>query len=436
MTKHWEIEGPRRFVGELRVPSDKSITHRALILGGIARGETRIRTPLNAADCRATAQAMVSLGAKVKKGAKEWVVTGVGTAGLQEPDNVLDVRNSGTSMRLLAGVLAAQPFFSVLTGDDSLRRRPMRRIVEPLRQIGADIDGRDDGDHAPLVLRGGSLRAAEHELPIASAQVKSCMLLAGLFVDGDTSVREPHPSRDHTERMLAAFGVPITYEPGYVKEHGGGLLEAVGVLNVPADFSSAAFFLVGASACAGSQLDLTEVGTNPTRTGMLHALTSMGADIVVDDEIEVTGEPRATLHVTHTGELTGGQVEPEQIPQMIDEVPVFALAALRASEPTAIRGARELRVKESDRVEATQRLVRAFGGVCETSEDTLTIEPAGSLQGAEIDSGGDHRIAMAAAIAACMATGKSVIHDVACVDTSYPHFLEDLLEHTEPGGTP
>jgi len=425
------VQGPRRFRGSITVPGDKSITHRAVMLAGAARGESEIRHPLTGLDCRSTAAAVEALGARVKMKPKSWRVTGVGPHPFTEPMDILDCGNSGTSIRLLAGLVAGHPVTATFTGDESIRRRPMARVLGPLAEMGARIVGRKNDTLAPFTLRGGSLTGKAHTLTVASAQVKSAILLAGLGASGVTSVSEPHPSRDHTERMLLHFGAAITASPGRASVKGGAMLEARDVV-VPGDLSSAAFFLVGALGAAGSELTLENVGVNATRAGLLDALDRMGARVKREGAQELSGEPVATLVVKGGATLRGTTVAGEEIPRLVDEVPILALAAAMAEGTTVISGASELRVKESDRIAAMAKLLAAFGARAEESPEGLAIHGGGALTPATISSGGDHRIAMTAAIAGCWAKGETVIDDVACVETSFPGFFQELERVTEP----
>lgn len=405
--------------GTLAVPGDKSVSHRAVMLGAIAEGCTRIDGFLEGEDTRATAAVFARLGVRIEAPqAGVRIVHGVGLHGLQPADAPLDCGNAGTAMRLLAGLLAAQRFDSVLVGDASLSRRPMRRVIEPLARMGARIDAEDG--HAPLRIRGGqALRGIDYRLPVASAQVKSALLLAGLYASGETHVREPHPTRDYTERMLAAFGAACAYVPGEAAVLGGHALSGRAVV-VPADFSSAAFFLVAASLVPGSELVLRRVGVNPRRTGLLQVLRLMGADITEHPAGSEGGEPVADLHVRHAP-LRGIEVPPACVPDMIDEFPVLFAAAACADGVTRVRGAAELRVKESDRIAAMATGLRALGIRVEETADGADIH-GGPLQGGEIDSHGDHRIAMAFAVAAQRARAPVRIADVANVATSFPGF--------------
>ncbi|RNF83222.1 3-phosphoshikimate 1-carboxyvinyltransferase [Montanilutibacter psychrotolerans] len=410
--------GPLR--GQWHVPGDKSVSHRAVMLGAIAEGTTRIRGFLEGEDTRATARVFEQLGVRIEApNASERIVHGVGLHGLRAPSGELDCGNAGTGMRLLAGVLAGQAFDSVLIGDASLSRRPMRRVTEPLAAMGARIDT-DDGGMPPLRIHGGRrLHGIDYALPVASAQVKSALLLAGLYADGETVVREPHPTRDYSERMLAAFGWPIAFAPGQARLSGGHVLRACDV-EVPADFSSAAFFLVAASVVPGSELLLRAVGLNPRRTGLLQALRLMGADITEQNPGSHGGEPVADLLVRHAP-LHGVDVPVTLVPDMIDEFPALFVAAACASGRTRVSGAAELRVKESDRIATMATGLRALGADIEERPDGAVIE-GGRLHGGDVNSHGDHRIAMSFAIAAQLADGEVRIGDVANVATSFPGF--------------
>lgn len=425
------IQGPRRFRGEVAVPGDKSITHRALIVGALAKGETVVHRPLAGLDCKATAAAVERMGAKVKRvPGKPWRVTGTGPEGFREPDDVLDAGNSGTSIRLLAGAVAGHPITAFFTGDASIRRRPMKRILEPLAAMGARVLGAGSDARAPFGIRGGVLSARAHHLQVASAQVKSAILLAALRADGKTTVHEPGGSRDHTERMLLHFGAALASTAGSVSIQGGAALEAREVW-VPADISSAAFFLVGALGAPGSSLRLPEVGANPTRTGMLGVAGRMGGEIRTESAREASGEPVADLVVRSATSLVATEVAGEEIPALVDEVPILALLATRAAGTTRIGGAGELKVKESDRLAGTAALLTAFGARVQATADGLVIEGGGTLKPAHVESGGDHRLAMTAAIAGCWAAGETIVDDVACVETSFPGFFELLESCTE-----
>jgi 3-phosphoshikimate 1-carboxyvinyltransferase len=411
--------------GRLRVPGDKSISHRAVMLGALGEGVTCIRGFLEGEDTRATAAVFAQMGVRIEAPSDgERLVHGVGLHGLRAPERPLDCGNAGTGMRLLAGVLAGQSFDSVLVGDTSLSRRPMRRVIAPLAAMGARIDS-DDG-LPPLRIHGGAvLRGVEARPEVASAQVKSAILLAGLYAHGPTVVREPHPTRDYTERMLAAFDWPIEFGPGYARIEGGYALRAIDV-DVPADFSSAAFFIVAASLVPGSELVLERVGVNPRRTGLLHVLRAMGADIREQPVGEQGGEPVADIRVRHAP-LRGIEVPVEHVPDMIDEFPALFVAAACASGTTVVRGAAELRVKESDRIQAMANGLRALGVRVDEAPDGATIHggglQGGGLQGGTVDSLGDHRIAMSFAIAGQCAQGEVRVGDTANVATSFPGFV-------------
>ena len=387
--------------GELRVPGDKSITHRALLLSALADGPSRIRRFLDGGDCRATMACLRSLGVAVQHVAEgELVVHGMGLDGWREPEDVLNCVRSGTTMRLLAGLLAGQAFYCVLSGEAQLRRRPMERIVRPLRAMGTRIEGRDGGRLPPLTITGSHLRGVEYRLPMASAQVKSCILLAGMYAQGTTTVIEPGPSRDHTERMLRARGVSL-HSRGLCHSLSGPArsLAPADVL-VPGDFSSAAFFIVGALLLPESDLVLREVGVNPTRTGLLDVLTDMGASVERLDEREEGGEPLADLRIRGQ-DLVATQVRGDIVPRMIDEFPILALAATQAEGITRVREAEELRVKETDRITAIVQALRALGARIEERPDGFDVEGPTPLQGAVVDSCGDHRMAMMFTIARC-----------------------------------
>ena len=406
--------------GTLTIPGDKSVSHRAVMFAALADGTSHIEGFLEGEDTRATAAIFARLGVRIETPSpSQRIVHGVGVDGLNPPADELDCGNAGTGMRLLAGLLAAQPFDSVLIGDASLSRRPMRRVTGPLAQMGARIDTQSDGT-PPLHIHGGqTLVGIDFASPVASAQVKSCVLLAGLYAQGETCVREPHPTRDYTERMLSAFGVQIEFSPGYARLRGGQRLHAIDIA-VPADFSSAAFFLVAASVIPGSDITLKAVGLNPRRTGLLAALRLMGADIEEMNHAEHGGEVIADLRVRHA-KLKGARIPESVVPDMIDEFPALFVAAAAAEGQTLVSGAAELRVKESDRLAAMATGLRTLGVRVDEAEDGATIH-GGSIGGGMIESHGDHRIAMAFAIAGQLASGEVRIEDVDNVATSFPGF--------------
>jgi 3-phosphoshikimate 1-carboxyvinyltransferase len=411
--------GPLR--GAITVPGDKSVSHRALMLAALAEGDSRISGFLEGEDTRATAAVLAQLGVSIQTPAPgERLVHGVGLHGLRGSAQPLDCGNAGTGMRLLAGLLAGQAFDSTLVGDESLSRRPMRRVTEPLVWMGARIDTREG--LPPLRIHGGQrLQGIRYELPVASAQVKSALLLAGLYAEGDTEIIEPHPTRDYTERMLDAFGWPVTFTPGHARLSGGHRLRATDV-QVPADFSSAAFFLVAASLVPGSDLLLRAVGLNPRRIGLLMALRLMGADIEVIDERHSGGEPVADLRVRHAP-LHGIELPAALVPDMIDEFPALFVAAAAAQGTTVVRGAAELRVKESDRIASMAAGLRALGVQVEETPDGAVIT-GGGLGSGTVQGHGDHRVAMSFAIAGLVSSGEVRIEDCRNVATSFPGFME------------
>ena len=426
------ITKPTRLGGELSVPGDKSISHRSLILNAMAQGSARVTGLSNGEDVMSTMACLRGMGVEITAGsdAGEYTVAGRGPV-LEEPTDILDAGNSGTSMRLLSGLMAAQPFLSVLTGDASLRSRPMRRIVEPLQRMGAEVTGRQNGSLAPLVIRGGSLHGIEYDLPVASAQVKSCILLAGLSADGDTVIRQPALSRDHTERMVTDMGATVE-EDGLDLRLRPGTLRAVDIA-VPGDISSAAFWIVLGLCHPDARVLVRGVGLNPSRTGIIDALQAMGAGDslrLVDERVE-GGEPVADLLVT-PGELRGTEIGGDMIPRILDEVPILAVAACFASGDTMIRDAQELRVKESDRIATTVQELSRLGASIEARDDGMVIHGAGRLTGADCESHGDHRLAMAMAVCGLLAEGETVVHGAADAAVSYPGFWEDL-ELLAPG---
>jgi 3-phosphoshikimate 1-carboxyvinyltransferase len=405
--------------GELRVPGDKSISHRALMLGGIADGQSAISGFLASEDCLATLAALSALGVRIERPQETLVqVHGAGRDGLRPPAAPLDMGNAGTAMRLLMGLLAGQGFDSTLIGDASLMRRPMERVAAPLREMGARID--TQAGKPPVRIHGGAaLQGIDYTLPMASAQVKSALLLAGLYAQGVSTVREPAPTRDHTERMLRGFGVQLESAAARVSLAGGQRLTGCHVA-VPGDFSSAAFFLVAGCLAARHGLTIRDVGVNPTRTGLLSMLRLMGADIEVRPHPAPGAEPTADIHVRASA-LRGIRVPEALVPLAIDEFPVFFIAAAAASGETVVTGAAELRVKESDRLAAMAAGLASLGIECELLPDGLRLQ-GGRMRGGRIDSHGDHRIAMAFAVASLLASGPIEIEDVANVATSFPGF--------------
>ena len=423
-----KIRSSPRLRGTVEVPGDKSISHRAAILNAVAAGPAVVDNFLFAADCLATLDCLEALGVSwsVDRGSQLWLA-GNGLAGLGESGHVLDAQNSGTTLRLLAGLLAGRPFLSIMTGDESLRARPMGRVIEPLREMGAQIWGRDGDNLAPLAIRGGPLRGIHYRSPVASAQVKSAVLLAGLQAEGETTLEEPVRSRDHTERMLRAMGADLREEGNALRL--SPLKRDLTPLNlrVPSDMSAAAFWLVAGALHPDAEIHLSGVGMNPTRTGIVTALRQMGADLEVHEERQAGGEPVADI-VVRSSRLTGTTVEGEIVVSLIDEVPVLAVAAALARGRTVIRDIGELRVKESDRIAATAQELRKLGARVEEQPDALTIEGVPALRGAACDSRSDHRLAMALAVAGMVAEGETVLSGAEAVSISYPSFWGHLTE--------
>lgn len=420
------VISPGPLIGAVRVPADKSITHRALLFGAIAEGVSRVRNFLDGGDCRATLGVVRALGVEVEEpAAGEWRIRGRGFWGLLEPDVALDCVSSGTTARLLAGLLAGQRFHSVMVGSPQLRKRPMSRVVEPLRKMGADIGGREQGRLLPLSIRGRELRGIDYTMPVASAQIKSSLLLAGLYAGGLTIVREPGPARDHTERMLTAMGAPIVrHGPVVTAETPSTPLHPLD-LTVPGDFSSAAFLLAAGACVPGSYVTLPAVGVNPTRRGLLDALIEMGADVSLNNWAESGGESTGDLHA-RPAPLRAISLGGDAIPTLIDELPVFAVIATQAQGLTVVRDAAELRVKETDRIATTVMELRKLGAVIEATADGFIVEGPTQLRGARVDSHGDHRLAMALAIAGLLAEGATAVEDAECVSDSFPGFAEAL----------
>lgn len=415
--------------GEIIPPGDKSLSHRAVMFSAIAEGDTVINGFLTGEDTLNTVKAVQMLGIEIKgAGTSTLTVCGKGLGGLSEPAGVLDFGNSGTGMRLFSGLLAGRGFFSVLTGDPYLRKRPMGRIIDPLRQMGAVIDGRANGTRAPLAIRGAgkNLKPIRYTSPVSSAQVKSAILLCGLSAEGETSVSEPAKSRDHTERMLRFFGVNVKEQGLQVSVQGRQRLVPLGPINIPADISSAAFFIVAASIVPGSELAIKNVGVNPTRTGILDILKQMGADITLANLREEGGEPVADIRVTYR-KLRAVQIGGDIITRAIDEIPILSIAAASAAGKTIIRGAAELRVKESDRIATISAELKKMGVDVKELPDGLEITGRDTLRGAVCESYGDHRIAMSIAIAGLAAEGETTVRNADWIETSFPGF-SDLLK--------
>ena len=416
------IKPARSLRGTVSVPGDKSISHRAVMLGALAEGATLIENFLPGEDCLATVACFRKLGVEISWTGKDSLrIQGCGLEGLREPEEVLDAGNSGTTMRLLLGIMAGQPFFSVLNGDASLRCRPRARVTGPLVRMGARIEGRQGGNLAPLAVQGGNLKPVHYNSPVASAQVKSAVLLAGLFAGGVTSVTEPYRSRDHTERMLRHFGAKVDVSGTTVRVAGRPRLLGRKIA-VPGDLSSASFLMVAAAALPGSDLTLQRVGINPARSGIIDALTGMGASIELLNPREEGGEPVAEIRVRCTGRLTGIAVGGEMIPRLIDEIPALAVAAALAGGRTEIRDAAELKVKESNRIATVAGMLASFGAVVEELPDGLLVKGGKPLRGCACRSHGDHRIALAASVAGLLAEGETIVHDAECMNVSFPGF--------------
>jgi len=422
------ISPPRRLVGEITVPGDKSISHRALIINSLAFGKSRITNLSPGKDCLSTIRCLEALGVKLAKQDEKppaILITGVGTAGLTEARNILNAGNSGTTMRLLGGVLSAQPFLSVLTGDISLRSRPMKRLIEPLRLMGAEIYGRDKDSLAPLVIRGKKLHGLSYTLPVPSAQIKSAILLAGLFAQGDTTIKQLQQSRDHTERLLQRMGAKIEIDNTNISLTPlNNPLTAVDV-HVPGDISSAAYWLVASAIHPNADIKIVNCGVNTTRTGIIDALLAMGAKIRIENQRLEGNEPIADLHV-ESSRLKAIEIGGQLIPRLIDEIPLLAVAACLAEGKTVIRDAKELRVKESDRIAATTRELSRLGARIEELPDGMVIHGGKPLFGNEVQSHGDHRLAMSLAVAGLVARGDTLIQDAGVAEISNPYFWEEL----------
>lgn len=412
--------------GSIKIPGDKSISHRSVMFGSMAKGKTTVENFLPGEDCLSTINCFTKLGVKIEQENSNVTVYGKGLEGLSESSEVLDVGNSGTTARLMMGILSGLPFHSVLIGDESIAKRPMKRVTGPLRDMGARIQGNQDGNFTPISIQGGGLRGLDYVSPVASAQVKSAILLAGLQGEGVTSVKEPYKSRDHTERMLQAFGVEVKEEEnGTVSVAGGQELVSDLHIVVPGDISSAAFFLVAAAIVPNSRVTLQRVGLNPTRTGILEVLKQMGAELSYSTIIEDGPEPYADITVT-TSNLKGVEIGGEIIPRLIDEVPIIALMATQAEGTTIIKDAEELKVKETNRIDTVVNELKKVGADIEATEDGMIIKGKTKLHGGALDSYGDHRIGMMGAVASLIAEGETVLHNDKAINVSYPSFFEHM----------
>lgn len=410
--------------GELTVPGDKSISHRVIILGALAHGPTLAEHFLESNDSLCTIEAFQKMGVVIEKEKSgRYLIKGVGLHGFSQPGEPLQMGESGTTMRLLLGVLAGQPFQSILAAAPSLTRRPMLRVVGPLRQMGARIEGKNGGEYAPITIQGGALRPIRYESPIASAQIKSALLLAGLYASGETTITEPHPSRNHTEHLLARFGAVIHQQGKGISVRGPARLIGQRI-RIPGDFSSAAFFIAAASLLPGSSLVIKDVNLNTTRTGLLQVLERMGGDIQVTHK-EVTDEPRGDLQI-RSSRLKGTIVPTELLPSLIDEVPILMVAGALAEGTTTILGAGELRVKETDRIVSMATGLRAMGAQVITKGNDVVIQGVPKLHAARVHSYGDHRTAMALAIAGLVSEGETIVEGSECIGKSFPTFMECL----------
>ncbi|OGC14862.1 3-phosphoshikimate 1-carboxyvinyltransferase [candidate division WOR-1 bacterium RIFOXYC2_FULL_37_10] len=440
MPKQLKISPVQGLQGEISLPGDKSISHRAIMLSSLAKGENIIHNFLQSEDCIATANCFREMGIQIKFDGDKAFVVGKGLRGLSRPSKMLEVGNSGTTIRLLSGILAGQKFESQITGDSSIQKRPMKRIIEPLTLMGAKITGKKgtkDETFPPLIINTANLKGLEYNLKVASAQVKSAILLAGLYANGQTTVIEPVQTRDHTERMFGFFGINLTRFNRELSIEAPNDFAGREIF-VPGDISSAAYFIVAALIVQNSNITIKNIGTNPTRTGLLQALKKMGAQIELADEEVLSGEPRATIKVgkqivaaqnlAPSASLIGIDISGEIIPNILDEIPILAVLATQAEGPTVIKDAGELRVKESDRIKTTVSELKKMGADIEEREDGMVIHGPTKLKGAKIQSYGDHRIAMSTAIAGLIAEGETIIEDTACIETSFPGFEAQIQQ--------
>lgn len=409
--------------GEIKVPGDKSISHRSIMFGAISEGVTRVTGFLKGDDCLSTIDCFRKMGVPITEKDDEILIEGRGFKGLKEPKDILDTGNSGTTTRLLLGILAGQPFHAVITGDESIAKRPMNRVTVPLREMGASIDGRDNGNLTPISVRGGRLKAFQYTLPVASAQLKSALILAGLQSDEETMITEPEKTRDHTEKMIRHFGGEIVREGNTIKVRGNQPFKARDV-QVPGDISSAAFFLTAAAITFNSSLNLKNVGLNETRTGILDVLKDMGADFKVTQS-NSDEEPLGEILIK-SSKLKACEIGGELIPRLIDEIPIIALLATQANGQTVIRDAEELKVKETNRIDAVVEELQKLGADIQATADGMVINGPVRLKGGQADSRGDHRIGMMLAVAALVTDGPVHIGNEECISVSYPSFFEDL----------
>ncbi|MEH7355286.1 3-phosphoshikimate 1-carboxyvinyltransferase [Neobacillus drentensis] len=413
-----------RLFGEVTIPGDKSISHRSVMFGSIAYGETKVTNFLPGDDCLSTISCFRKLGVIIEESDNQLRIIGNGFEGLTEPDGVLDVGNSGTTIRLLMGILAGRPFFSTLVGDESIGKRPMTRVTGPLTSMGAWLDGRKDGAFTPISIRGGQLNPFHYELPVASAQVKSALILAGLQAEGESTIIEPAETRDHTERMIRQFGGDINKDNKVITVKGGQRLTA-STIHVPGDISSAAFFLVAGAVIPGSEIVLKNVGLNPTRTGIIEVLKKMGADLEIVQKDDNSFEPAGDF-IIKTSNLKGIVVEGDIIPKLIDEIPIIALLATQAEGKTVIKDAEELKVKETNRIDTVVNELRKLGASIEATNDGMIIYGKSNLNGGRVSSHGDHRIGMMLSIAALLCINNVELEQSEAISVSYPNFFAHL----------
>lgn len=414
----------KRLVGELSIPGDKSISHRSVMFGAIAHGTTTVSNFLTGEDCLSTIACFRKLGVSIHQHEDTVEIVGKGFEGLVEPNERLDVGNSGTTIRLMLGILSGRPFYTALEGDSSIAKRPMTRVTNPLSQMGAIIDGRENGKFTPISIRGGNLEGFTYELPMASAQVKSAIILAGLQANGTTTVIEPSKTRDHTERMIRQFGGEVSVDGLKVSVTGGQTLQATHV-HVPGDISSAAFFLVAGAIVPNSEVTLRNVGINPSRTGIIDVMLQMGASLHVSDEGKDAAEPVADLTITTSG-LKGITIEGDMIPRLIDEIPIIALLATQANGTTVIKDAEELKVKETNRIDTVVNELKKLGASIEATDDGMIIHGGSKLHGGQVNSHGDHRIGMMLAIASLISSGEVTLENEEAISVSYPMFFSHL----------
>ncbi len=418
------VKPAKRLAGSIVLPGDKSISHRAIMLASIANGTSKIRNILHSDDTEVTIDALHELGIDIKVDSNEITVLGKGLLGLTEPSEELNMRASGTSMRILMGILSGQPFKSILTADEGLSKRPMKRVTEPLTLMGAKIEGKDNANYAPITIQGGKLKSIQYYSRIASAQVKSAVLLAGLYAEGTTSYSEPSKSRDHTERMLTACGAQVSVDGLKISIRGKTNLKPQNI-DVPGDISSGAFFIVAAALIKGSSITLKSVGINPTRAGIIDILRRMGANVRVENVRRVMSEPLAEM-IIESSPLRGITIESYEIPRAIDELPVLMVAAALASGRTVIKGAQELKVKETDRINSMSTNLNKMGAKFSVQGNDIIIEGAKSLKGIQAETFGDHRTAMSLVVAGLAAEGETIIDNIECISKSYPDFTKHL----------